>query len=163
MSAGGFGYVAACVLAALFVVAAIAKARDVDATRRSFDALGVPNAATFARVVPAIEVTIAVALLAAPPIGGAAALMTLAFFTTFLASRWRAGVRAPCACFGTATAAPLSIVKLVDNAFLIAAGVAATAAARPTVPAVPDVAAAVGVLAVAVAVHRVLQGRQRAI
>jgi uncharacterized membrane protein YphA (DoxX/SURF4 family) len=162
MTAGGFGYVAACVLAALFVIAAVTKARDVAATRRSFDALGVPNAATFARLVPAIEVTIAVALLLAPPIGGAAALMTLAFFTTFLASRLRAGVRAPCACFGTATAEPLSIVKLVDNAFLIAAGVAATAAARPAMPTIIDVGAVLVVVGTGVSLHRFLHGRQRA-
>ena len=163
MTAAGVGYAAAIVLALLFVIAAATKARDVHTTERSFVELGVPHAARFARVVPAVEVVIAVALLGAPPIGGAAALMTLAFFTTFLTTRLRAGVRAPCACFGTATNEPLSIVKLVDNGFLIVAAILATMAPRPTMPAAADLALAIALVGVAVATHLVLLRSRRAI
>lgn len=162
MTAAGFGYGAAVVLAMMFVMAAVSKARAVGATEVSFVALGVPNAAASARVVPAVEVVIAIALLAVPSIGGAAALMTLAFFTTFLATRLRAGIRAPCACFGTATTEPLSIVKLVDNAFLVLAAIAATASARPTVPTGRDLVGLVAVIAFAVGLHLVLRHHRSA-
>jgi len=162
MTAAGFGYGCAFVLAALFVLAAVTKARDLVDTERSFAALGVPNAGVLARTVPAVEVVIAIALVWVPAVGGAAALMTLAFFTTFLVTRLRAGVRAPCACFGAATSEPLSYAKLVDNAFLLGAAAAATFAAAPSVPTLADGMAVVAVAALGVVLHIVLRASSHA-
>ncbi|MEJ7844148.1 MAG: MauE/DoxX family redox-associated membrane protein [Acidimicrobiales bacterium] len=130
----GFGYVAALVLALAFVRAGVAKVLAPGPTRTSFVALGVPAPDAAARVVPAVEVALGVALVAVPPVGAAVALALLAFFTTFLAGRLRAGVRAPCGCFGAASSAELSGLDLVRNALLGALALAALAADRPVVP-----------------------------
>jgi uncharacterized membrane protein YphA (DoxX/SURF4 family) len=130
----GVGYAAAVVLALTFVRAGVAKLLAPAPTRTSFVALGVPAAEAAARVVPAVELALAVALAVVPPVGAAVALALLAFFTTFLAGRLRTGVRAPCGCFGAASAAELSGLDLVRNGLLGALALAALAADRPTVP-----------------------------
>lgn len=130
----GVGYVAAVVLAFAFVRAGVAKVLAPGPTRTSFVALGVPAPVAAARVVPAVEMVLAAALVVVPPVGAAVALALLAFFTTFLAGRLRAGVRAPCGCFGAASAAELSGLDLARNALLGALALAALAADRPTVP-----------------------------
>lgn len=130
----GVGYVAAVVLALAFVRAGVAKVLAPGPTRASFAALGVPGPDAAARLVPAVELGLAVALVVVPALGAAVALGLLAFFTTFLAGRLRAGVRAPCGCFGAAAAAPLSVLDLVRNALLGALAVAALAADGPTIP-----------------------------
>lgn len=157
MTAAGVGYLSALLLAAVFVVAAIAKLRAPDATARSFADLGVPRAAVLARAVPVVEVVIAAALVALPPLGGLAALASLAFFTTFLVLRLREGVRAPCACFGSAGQSPLSVANVVGNAFLMVLAVLALLATAPTRPSVADVVAVAALVAAEVAVHAVVR------
>jgi len=124
-------YSAAIGLAVVFSWAGVAKLARPRRTRRSFRALGVP--APLARVVPLVEIALAIALVAVPRIGGALAAILLGAFTVVLR---RAGEGVNCACFGgTATATPTSIARNV--ALALAAGVAATSS-----PVVPGFAAA---------------------
>ena len=81
-----------------------------------------------------------VLLLVVPAGGAVAALVTLAFFTTFLVGRLRAGVRAPCACFGSAAKAPLSGIEIARNIGLMALAAVALAAERPVRPTLGDLA-----------------------
>jgi uncharacterized membrane protein YphA (DoxX/SURF4 family) len=134
----GIGYLAALFLAATFLVAAISKLRDVAATADDFDLLGVPAPDAMARFVPVAEIAIAASLVIVPSIGGLAALVTLAFFTTFLAGRLHAGVRVPCACFGAAGSAPLSGVEIIRNLGLVVLAAAAMLTQEPTVPSIAD-------------------------
>lgn len=138
MTASGVGYVAAVVVAGLFAMAAAAKLRDLRATAADFDRLGVPNPDVFARLVPLAEGAVTILLLIVPAAGGLAALVTLAFFTTFLVGRLRAGVVAPCACFGAASKAPLSGIEIARNAGLMVLSALALAADRPVRPTAAD-------------------------
>jgi hypothetical protein len=147
----GLGYAAAIALAILLAVAAIAKFLAPEETERSFAALGVPNPASAARFVPLPELVAAVLLLAVPAIGGIASLMLLAFFSTFVVTRLRAGVAAPCACFGTASTSPLSWVTLARNGALAVLALAALATPRPVVPSWLDVVVVVAYVVVATA------------
>jgi hypothetical protein len=122
MTPDGVGYVAALVLAAIFAVAALSKLRSREATVRSFEELGVPNPAS-----------------AAPAVGGMVVLVLLAFFTTFLVNRLRAGVEAPCACFGAAGGRPLSWLTLGRNAMLAVLALLSLLTMRPAVPTPLDV------------------------
>jgi uncharacterized membrane protein YphA (DoxX/SURF4 family) len=134
------GSVAAVGLAALFAVAALAKLRARATTTRSFAELGLPAPRVAAVLVPAVELLIAVALVLDPPVGSVAALVTLAFFTAFLAKRLSEGATAPCACFGAASTHPIRPRDLARNAGLLALGIVALAAPRPL-----DLTAAVAV------------------
>ncbi len=144
----GFGYVCAIVLAAVLVRAAVAKAVRPAETSAGFVALGVPWAPVVARVVPAVEVGVAVALLSVPRIGGVAALVTLGAFTVFLVRAVRAGVRAGCNCFGQSRGEPVSGVDLVRNGLLAGLAAGALLASRPVVPGVGTGVVAVLVVAV---------------
>lgn len=149
MSLEGLAYAAALALAALLVVAAVAKLRSPQETQHSFHQLGVPNADQAARLVPLPELAAAALLVLVPAVGGIAALMLLAFFSTFIVSRLRAGVVAPCACFGAASAQPLSWVALARNVALALLAMAALATMRPVWPSVGDVAVVVAYVVVA--------------
>lgn len=156
MTVSGLGYAAAVALAAIFSLAAIAKARDLEATEQDFTALGVPRAAFFARFVPIAEFSIVILLLIVPPAGAIAALVTLAFFTTFLIGRLRAGVRVPCACFGAAKARPISAVDIARNFGLMILAGASLGTDRPARVTLVDltvivvgIGAAIGALRVA--------------
>lgn len=156
MTVSGLGYAAAVALAAIFSIAAIAKARDPEATEQDFTALGVPRPAFFARFVPIAEFSIVILLLIVPPAGAIAALVTLAFFTTFLIGRLRAGVRVPCACFGAAKARPISAVDIARNFGLMILAGASLGTDRPTRVTLVDllvilvgIGAAIGALRVA--------------
>lgn len=144
----GFGYGCAVVLAAVFVWAAVAKAARVTETSAGFSALGVPAPAVSARAVPAIELVLAVALLAVPRVGGVAALVLLAAFSAFLAVAVRRGVRAGCRCFGATRVEPVSAADLVRNGLLAGLATAALAAPEPRPPG--PVSAGAVVLAVVV-------------
>jgi uncharacterized membrane protein YphA (DoxX/SURF4 family) len=157
VSLAGFGYACAVALAAVLVVAAVAKVRDLDATARSFRALGLPRPATMARVVPAVEATTAAVLVLTPVLGGAVALALLAFFTTFLVQRLRAGVQAPCSCFGTSRTDPISAANLVGNSFLMLLAVGALCSSGPQIPAPADLALLAVAVAVEVGVHAVVR------
>ena len=149
MSSTGVGYAAAVALAAIFAIAAVAKLRDVSATERDFAGLGVPRASFFARFVPIAELSIVALLLIVPPAGAIAALVSLAFFTTFLIGRLRAGVRAPCACFGSSRAQPISVRDVIRNLLLMALALVCLATDRPTAITLLDALAVLAVTAVA--------------
>jgi uncharacterized membrane protein YphA (DoxX/SURF4 family) len=149
VSSTGVGYAAAVALAAIFAIAAVAKLRDVSATERDFAGLGIPRASFFARFVPIAELSIVALLLIVPPAGAIAALVSLAFFTTFLIGRLRAGVRAPCACFGSSRAQPISVRDVIRNLLLMALAVVSLATDRPTAITPLDALAVLAVTAVA--------------
>ena len=139
MTASGIGYVAAVVVAAVFAMAAAAKLRDLRQTSVDFERLGVPNPEVLARLVPLAELAITTLLLIVPAGGAIAALVTLAFFTTFLVGRLRSGITAPCACFGASAKAPLSGIEITRNGGLMVLAALALAAERPVRPTVGDV------------------------
>lgn len=119
------GIVAGLILAFILAYAAVAKWRTQPVTAASFADLGLPQPKLLARVVPGLELSVAVALVASPPIGGVAALVLLGSFTVFLAVRLQQGVTSGCACFGRADAPPLSKTELIRNAGLMALAAAA--------------------------------------
>ena len=160
MTASGLGYTAAVVVAAVFAVAGVTKLRDLGATARDFDRLGIPRAEVFARMVPLAELSVTVLLLVVPPAGAIAALVTVAFFTTFLAGRLRAGVSAPCACFGASSRAPLSGLEIARNLGLLALGGLALATDRPVMPKVLDLVVVGGATAIGAGLLSVLRRRR---
>jgi hypothetical protein len=162
VTASGIGYTAAVVVAAVFAVAAVAKLRDLARTVDDFERLGLPNAELFARVIPLAELAVAALLLIVPAGGGIAALVTLAFFTTFLVGRLRAGVRVPCACFGAASKAPLSGVEIARNVGLVVLAGASLAADRPVRPTAADLVVVLGATAVGAGALHLLRGRRGA-
>jgi len=149
VSSTGVGYVAAVALAAIFAIAAVAKLRNLSATERDFVGLGLPRASFFARFIPLAELSIVALLLIVPPAGAIAALVSLAFFTTFLIGRLRAGVRAPCACFGSSRAQPISVRDVVRNLLLMGLAVVSLATDRPTKISVLDAVVVLAVLLIA--------------
>ena len=107
-----------------------------------------------ARVVPLVELAVAVALLAAPAVGGVATLVLLSGFTAVLVRAIRRGDEVRCACFGQAGGPPLSWVELARNGLL--GGLAALALTAGLDPRVPDLMAAVAVVVVVVAATSLL-------
>jgi hypothetical protein len=143
----GLGGACAVVLAALLLLAAVAKWRDQSGTASSFAGLGLPGARVLARAVPASEAIIAVALVARPAVGGAlAAVLLLGFTAVLFVGRRRA---APCACFGSSRAQPVTTVDLVRNALLFAAALTAMLGAGGGA-AQPSLAGAIAVTTAAV-------------
>lgn len=142
---------AAAVLALTFAWAGAAKLGRRAEVAAGFNALGLRRAGLLARAVPVVELALAVALLAAPAAGGAAAVVLLACFSFVLARALHRGVAVPCACFGQASGPPLSWVELARNGLLGAlAVVALSAGLAPQVPGVVP-AAAVALTAAAAA------------
>jgi uncharacterized membrane protein YphA (DoxX/SURF4 family) len=135
------GYLAACTLATMFAWAGLSKFRSPVRTASTFRALGLPAPATLARAVPATEFAIAAALVTVTPAGATAALTALAFFTTVLVGRLRAGSQVSCGCFGTATDRPISFVEPLRNALLAALAVTALGASGPVAPGIDAVIA----------------------
>jgi hypothetical protein len=127
-------------LAGVFAWAGIAKLRAPKRTARAFRALGVDP--RFAHVVPVIELTLAVAIVVQPVASLFAALL-LGAFTVVIA---RANPGVGCACFGSASTAPLSWVQVLRNGLLIGVAIAVSSAT----PVVPGVAAVLGAAGVAV-------------
>jgi len=138
------GMVAAAVLAAIFAWAGAAKLSRPDDTAAGFRELGLGPAPALARIVPGVELILAVALLAAPRLGGAAVIVLLAGFSVVLIRALLTGVEVRCACFGQAGGPPLSAVDLVRNGLL--GGLAGLALAAGVEPRLPR-PAAVGVVA----------------
>ncbi|HEY6532224.1 MAG TPA: MauE/DoxX family redox-associated membrane protein [Acidimicrobiales bacterium] len=160
MTASGIGYTAAVVVAAVFAVAAMAKLRDLRATADGFERLGIPQVELFARMVPVTELAVAVLLLIVPAGGAISALVTLAFFTTFLIGRLRAGVRAPCACFGASAGAPLSGIEIARNLGLMVLASTALATDRPVRPTLLDLLVVLVPTAVGAGVLHLLRSRR---
>jgi uncharacterized membrane protein YphA (DoxX/SURF4 family) len=159
MTAAGIGYCAAVVLAAIFATASIAKLRDLRATLDQFTALGLPRPGVFTRIVPLAELSLVTLLLIVPAVGAIFAMITLAFFTTFLVSRVRAGVSAPCACFGATVSTPLSWVDVLRNVGLFLLAATALIATRPIRPSPIDVvitgtAVGIGAILLRICRHR---------
>lgn len=138
----GFGYICGLVLAAVFVRAGAAKLVRPEQTSAGFELLGVPKPAWAARVVPVVELGLALTLLTAPRVGGIASLIVLGAFTRFLGRALAAGSTAPCNCFGTASADPISLVDVVRNLLLGGLAAAALTATVPRSPALPAILAA---------------------
>ncbi len=156
----GLPYLASLFLAGLFVLAAVAKWRDLPATARSLRALGLPRPWTAARALPAVELALALGLVVTPAGSAAVALSLLSAFSVFLVSRLRAGVDAPCQCFGTwGSGRPLSWVDVVRNVWLMAAAVLALSGGWPTAPTPAAVGLGLILVAVAVASLRFLRHR----
>lgn len=129
----GLPYLAAVVLAAVFLRSAQAKLVDPAATARTFAALGVPRPWPVARTLPFAEGALAVGLIVVPGWAGALAVAFLLGATAFLAGRLRAGVTTPCGCFGPGND-PLSWVDLARNGVLVVAAVVSTMAREPLIP-----------------------------
>jgi uncharacterized membrane protein YphA (DoxX/SURF4 family) len=150
------------VLAAVFAVAGVAKLRDPSGTLRDFEGLGLPRARVLVVFVPVVELSVAALLVIVPAAGALGALVTLAFFTTFLVGRLRAGVTAPCACFGSARRDPLSGVEIARNLALVALAVVALATDRPVRPTLLDVVVVLAPVLVAAVVLGGVRRRRRA-
>lgn len=117
--------IAACLLAAVFAVAAAAKLRDPLGTRRTLGEFGLPNPRLLARVLPATEAATALLLVVDPRVGGQCAVALLVAFTTLIVGRLLAGHRDACGCFGTWSKRPLSWRDLARNGALVTLGVIA--------------------------------------
>jgi len=159
MTAAGLGYCAAVTLAAIFATAGIAKLRDLPSTLEQFTALGLPRPGVFTRIVPLAELALVTLLLIVPGVGAIFAMITLAFFTTFLIGRVRAGISTPCACFGATVSTPLSMVDVVRNAMLFLLAAASLMASRPTRPTITDLVALAVAIGGGAVVLRVLRRR----
>ncbi len=156
------------ILAAVFVVAAVAKVVDRPGARRALEQFGVPSVAVpaVALALPLVEIAVAVALVpeATAQAGAIAATGLLAAFTAAVGLALARGTEAECHCFGAVSARPVGAGTLARNvallalAVLVAAGGAGTSATGwisglSTTEAV--LAAVSAVLAVVVAVHSV--------
>ena len=132
------GGAAAIVLAAVFAWAAVAKFRTPAATAASFHGLGLPAAPAVARIVPVVEVAIALGLVVAPTLVAWPALALLLAFSVVIARAVAAGSTVTCACFGASPSAhedalPVSVVELVRNAGLGALAIVASGSAAGSV------------------------------
>ncbi len=109
----------AIVLAIVFAVAAGSKLLSIDDTVSGFADLGIPSPRIAIWLVIALELAIAVALVATPSWGSIAAFATLVGFTVFLAGLVRSGRPVSCRCFGGATTEPVSSKTLARNVALL--------------------------------------------
>lgn len=139
------GTAAAVVLAVTFAWAGAAKLGRPVETAEAFVGLGL-RPVGLGRAVPIVELLLAVALLAAPGAGGAAALVLLGAFSVVLVRAVSRGVKVRCACFGQTGGPPLSWVDLVRNVLL--GGLAALAVAAGLEPRWPSLFSA-GVVGIA--------------
>ncbi|HVT76719.1 MAG TPA: MauE/DoxX family redox-associated membrane protein [Acidimicrobiales bacterium] len=121
-------------LAAVFVVAAVAKLRDPEGARRTVGAVGVPRAyqPAIAFLLSCAELAVG-ALLVLPGlgfIGAALASVLLAVFLAALTVQHLRGVDVPCACFGQLATTPAGWPTLARNAVLLAVALGALIAAH---------------------------------
>ena len=120
----GLASLLAVAVAATLVSAAVAKLRQPDRTMQDFDALGLPFPRLLARGVPAVELAVAIALIAVPGWGALAAFGLLVLFTALLVSLIRSGQPIACSCFGAVSDEPVSWVEVARNVVLLAAAAA---------------------------------------
>lgn len=128
------GYAAALVVAAVYLVAGVAKLSDRPATATTFAALGVPAPRPMATAVPLAEIGLGAGLVVAPRPAAAVALAVVAAFTAVIVRALRRGLRVGCGCFGTARREPLSFVEVVRNGLLAVATAVALLAPAPRWP-----------------------------
>jgi len=117
----GLASLLAVAVALTLVVAAVAKLRQPARTASDFAALGLPVPTLLARLVPAVELAVAVALIVVPGWGGVAAVGLFVLFTALLVSLVRSGQPITCSCFGAVSAEPVSWVEVTRNLVLLAA------------------------------------------
>ncbi len=147
-------YLSAVVLAGVLAWAGLAKARSVHSTQASFEALGLMAPAALARIVPGVELAVAVGLVVAPAWAAPFALGLLVAFSVVLIRALRADTPVSCGCFGATATAPVSSIALVRNGLLALAAVVAmtaTGPVRPSLDAVVAVSVAVLVAVVGLA------------
>jgi len=117
-------FVVRLVLAATFMVAAIAKLADPQGSENAISSFGLPG--TLARplrlALPLAELTVGLLLLLnfSAWIGGLLAFALLLTFTTAIAVSLARGRRPDCHCFGQLHSAPVGRSTLVRNALLLA-------------------------------------------
>ena len=124
-------YAAALVLAAVLVVAGVAKFRRPQSTAEDFASLGLPRPGLLAVLVPVVEFACAILLVVVPGWGGVASFGLLAAFTAVLVTVLRSGRVVPCACFGGNDRDPISIRHVVRNGVLGLLALAAATVADP--------------------------------
>ena len=129
-------YTAALFLAATFAVAAAAKVRAPRTTAASFAAFRLPASGALARIVPAVELLVAAALVAVPRAGGVFAVVLLVAFTAVVARAVARRDDVTCGCFGVRSTEPVGPVTVARNALLAGAAVIATTATAPRWPGV---------------------------
>lgn len=161
MTITGVAYVIAVLLAATFVAAAWAKARDRVAVVEGFDAMGLAAPEVLSVIVPVAEVVTAVLLVVVPWVGATLALALLAAFTLVLGRLKASGQTMACRCFGAASSEPISTAQFVRNGLLGGAAVMAFAA-QAVVPSAGEVATGVGLFA-AVGAGYEMWGRPRTV
>src|SRR4051812_126306 len=114
-------------LAAVFLVAAIAKLLDLPGSRRSLEQLGIPAGLVpaGAKALPVVELAIAVALvpLATAWVAAVAASVLLLAFTVGVAVALARGVEADCHCFGRVASRPIGPATLIRNLGLLAVAI----------------------------------------
>lgn len=118
-------------LALAFALSARAKLADRAGFAAALGTFGVPAAAALSRVVPALELALAIALVAVPgqPWPAWAALGLLGATTGQVVANLTRGRLVPCPCFEVESERPISGATLVRNGWLIALGILATAPA----------------------------------
>lgn len=154
------GYAAALVVAAVYLVAGVAKLSDRPSTASTFAALGVPAPRPMATLVPLAEIGLGAGLVVAPRPAAAAALAVVAAFTAVLGRALRAGVRVGCGCFGTARREPISFVEVVRNGLLAVATAVALLAPAPRWPGLAAVVAVTAATAAAAVVLALCEVRR---
>jgi uncharacterized membrane protein YphA (DoxX/SURF4 family) len=127
-----------CVLAVVFVVAAVGKLVDLDGSRRALEEFGVPaRAARFGGVaLPVVEFGVGVALLFPPTArwGAVGALALLLMFAAGVARVMARGEAPDCHCFGQIHSEPAGRSTLIRNlALAVLAAVVVFAGPGPTV------------------------------
>jgi thiol-disulfide isomerase/thioredoxin len=118
---------ARCLLAAVFAVAAVGKARDRAGAREALIAFDVPSslAAPGSVLLPIAEVIAAILLVLAPTAvaGAVLAVVLLGAFTVAIARQLAAGRAPECHCFGQLQSEPIGPSSLVRNVVLVALAV----------------------------------------
>ena len=130
---------AAMLLALVFATAAVTKLIAPKAAASEFSDLGLPSPGLLARLVPAVELTVAAALIVRPPLGATAAAILLCAFTAVLIATIRSGRTVSCGCLGALSRQPVTAATVARNfAFLAMTGLAA-AVPSLSVPDLPAV------------------------
>lgn len=137
----GFATLLALAVAATLVLAAVAKLRDPARTTGDFAALGLPVPGLLARLVPAVEIGVALALIVVPGWGAVAAFGLFVLFTALLVSLIRSGQPIACSCFGAVSDEPVSWVEVARNGVLLAAAAVVVPVDQLAVPGLPAVVA----------------------
>jgi hypothetical protein len=131
MMTGGASYLAAVVLAIVFLVGAVSKFRDIRPVGRTLRAGGIPASRVVAASIPLFEIATAALLLVRPTVGAVVALASLTLFTAFLLSLLIRNIDVSCGCFG-GNDESVSYIDVVRNAMLATLAILATSCHAPT-------------------------------